>query len=308
MSSINETPCQAGSELELLRAEVQRLKRVVVALMDGCSTIAEVNIRTGETGFIRTDASLSDRLGAAGALPSYDDLLALLIRHGVSEADQPAVRTLLSRHSLAEQLKRAGGVTHGYRSARGGYGEVRVVRVDGDFALLGFSEKDREIAGGDDQIYTDSLTGVKNRRYCDEHLANQSCQALVMSDVDAFARINDTYGSLCGDQALSGVADRLQASVRGEDCVIRYDGDAFLIAFKTITRDALRMRLEAMRRAVEAVRLSDYPQVHLTMSFGALYGDGLIRDMIPGADMLLNEARRGRNAVMIKPFGNGGAR
>jgi diguanylate cyclase (GGDEF)-like protein len=81
----------------------------------------------------------------------------------------------------------------------------------------------------------DSLTGVYNRRGCDEHLIaigkmNRRKQySVVVIDMDDFKKINDTFGHAQGDNALRDATNLLRASVRRSDFLARYGGDEFII-------------------------------------------------------------------------------
>ncbi|MCD6034410.1 MAG: pleD 2 [Rickettsiales bacterium] len=84
---------------------------------------------------------------------------------------------------------------------------------------------------------TDGLTGLYNRGYLEAHYANAFRQAseqrkpvsVMMTDIDHFKKINDTYGHQVGDDALKEVARRVLASVRNSDLVARYGGEEFLV-------------------------------------------------------------------------------
>ena len=140
-----------------------------------------------------------------------------------------------------------------------------------------------------EKVYTDSLSRVKNRKYYDEKLASQNCQALVVADIDLFKGINDNYGHQCGDEAITAVASMLHSAVRSMDCVVRSGGDEFLISFKGIAPDVLKMRLEQMCAAAGKIQLPNYPDVKLSMSFGGTFGDGIVSDMFSFADKALYE-------------------
>ncbi|MBE6909640.1 MAG: GGDEF domain-containing protein [Ruminococcaceae bacterium] len=297
-----QTPPVQADELEALKAENQRLKSIVSALMYGYSSICEANLRTQAVSFFQLGIFSLSSLGLSDHLPSWDELVTLYVRYGVFEEDRPVVHALLDRQYLAEHLQCGGGMVREYRNVHGVYGEAKVVRIDEDTVIVGFSEKNREITERNSKIYTDSLTQLNNRKYYDSHLAPLSCQALVMADIDHFKAINDTNGHLCGDVALAATAAVLQSSVREKDDVVRYGGDEFLIAFQSITPESLQERMERIRRAVEELRLDDYPQVRLSMSFGVTYGGGRISDMISTADKLLYESKQKRNTVTIRPF------
>ncbi len=85
--------------------------------------------------------------------------------------------------------------------------------------------------------YTDTLTGVYNRRYMDDHLERKIAEiaettkpvSVMIFDLDHFKKINDTFGHTCGDRVLKGVADRVSASIRDIDLVARYGGEEFVV-------------------------------------------------------------------------------
>ena len=153
-----------------------------------------------------------------------------------------------------------------------------------------------------EKVYTDSLSRVKNRKYFDEKLASQNCQALVVADIDLFKGINDNYGHQCGDEAIAAVASLLNSAVRNMDCVVRYGGDEFLISFKGIAPEVLKVRLEQMCAAVGKIQLPSCPDVKLSMSFGGTFGDGIVSDMFSFADKALYESKKKRNCVTLVPY------
>ncbi len=81
----------------------------------------------------------------------------------------------------------------------------------------------------------DSLTGINNRRSCDEYLYTITRMnkrkpfTFVMIDMVRFKDINDTYGHAEGDVALKNTAQLLRRSIRQLDFVARYGGDEFLM-------------------------------------------------------------------------------
>lgn len=81
----------------------------------------------------------------------------------------------------------------------------------------------------------DTLTGLYNRRYCDEYLAaitkasRNRQYAFIMLDMDYFKQINDKLGHVEGDRALRDMAGILKNSTRHADFVARYGGDEFMV-------------------------------------------------------------------------------
>src|SRR5204862_336802 len=84
---------------------------------------------------------------------------------------------------------------------------------------------------------TDDLTGLYNRRYLMETLANEVRRsrrldhpcALLIADVDHFKEYNDAYGHLAGDAALARIAAVLRETTRDVDCAARYGGEEFVV-------------------------------------------------------------------------------
>ena len=288
-------------EYTALQNENHRLKRIISALMYEYNTICEVNFYTGKINFLEIGSPIFEKLGIQNEFPPFDELAALYLKYGVYEEDRPLVQPVTTCKELSK-LQFGKSITKKYRNNYGVYGELRIIRIDDESVIMGFSEKNKEINEIQNKIYTDSLTHVKNRKFYDEHLASQSCTALVIADIDLFKQINDTYGHLYGDNVLTAIAEVLQQSVRDSDNIVRYGGDEFLISFKDITPEILKNRLEKIRQTIESIQIEECPNMNLSMSFGAVYGDGLIKDMFSAADKLLYESKTVRNTITIRPF------
>ncbi len=88
-----------------------------------------------------------------------------------------------------------------------------------------------------DLAYTDDLTGLFNQRLLkalfEQHwmplLADHERLALMVIDLDRFKEVNDTYGHLAGDDVLRTTAAILRRHFRGDDVIVRYGGDEFVV-------------------------------------------------------------------------------
>lgn len=296
-----QTTQKLEEELQVLRHQNQRLKSIINALLYNYSTICEVNLCTGKITFLEIGSPLFANLGIKDQYPPFDELAAMYLKYGVYEEDRPIIQSITTCKGLSE-VQFGKSIIRKYRNNYGIYGELRVFRIDDESVLMGFTAVDKEIHELQNQVYTDSLTHVKNRKYYDERLASKTCSALVIADIDLFKHINDTYGHLYGDIALASIASVLQKSVRDSDKIIRYGGDEFLIVFKDITPEILKSRLEKIRQSIESIQLEECPNMHLSMSFGAVYGDGTVKAMFSTADKLLYESKNIRNTITIQPF------
>ena len=84
------------------------------------------------------------------------------------------------------------------------------------------------------QSERDPLTNLANRRHF-QSVMTRLCGsggfegALLLVDLDHFKRVNDLYGHAAGDRVLVEVARRLNDAVRGDDLVVRWGGEEFLI-------------------------------------------------------------------------------
>lgn len=102
-------------------------------------------------------------------------------------------------------------------------GEVRLLGTVLDISEL--KEAQTRIAR---LVYFDSLTGLPNRAYLNEHLArvigsarrNHERVAVMGLDLDLFKRVNDTLGHAAGDLLLKEVAHRISGAIRHGDSVV----------------------------------------------------------------------------------------
>ncbi len=85
----------------------------------------------------------------------------------------------------------------------------------------------------EEQAFTDTLTGLKNRRAM-EHIMARLLEwkrpfAVMQVDLDFFKAVNDTMGHAAGDHVLQAVARIMVDVTRGDDTVSRVGGDEFVI-------------------------------------------------------------------------------
>lgn len=101
----------------------------------------------------------------------------------------------------------------------------------------------------------DALTGLRNRRYFNEHVltvdgARPVGGCVLLADLDHFKRINDTLGHPAGDAVLSTVSHRLSAALRESDKLVRWGGEEFLAVLDPITPDQADLTVERLLQAV----------------------------------------------------------
>jgi len=162
--------------------------------------------------------------------------------------------------------------------------------------------------------YTDSLTGLPNRRMFTEHFRRllalkrrqQGSFALILMDFDDFKSINDTFGHDAGDAVLREMACRMSAIVRESDCLARLGGDEYgLILGQSPDVEATEMVCEKIVESFREPILFRGVELRTSPSLGvALYPyDGRTQDKLyKTADLALYDAKRnGGNGCCWSP-------
>ncbi|HUQ02786.1 MAG TPA: GGDEF domain-containing protein [Kofleriaceae bacterium] len=154
---------------------------------------------------------------------------------------------------------------------------------------------------------TDPLTGVANRRLLFDVSKRELARSrrygtptsLIIIDLDHFKSINDKYGHLVGDRALSHAADILGEAIRDADMISRYGGEEFGILLPMTDLDGAFEVAERCR-----TRLADRPfqvngdNVQITASLGvaSTIKEGDVDELLRRADdALLRAKATGRN-------------
>jgi len=104
----------------------------------------------------------------------------------------------------------------------------------------------------------DPLTDTYNRLFLDENrpaLARDPAGgAIVLIDVDELKSINDSEGHEEGDKAIWTVAAAIKKLIRGDDYVIRWGGDEFLVVLPGMDEEVARKRFYMLQAKIEEVR------------------------------------------------------
>ncbi len=162
------------------------------------------------------------------------------------------------------------------------------------------------------EAYTDSLTGLSNRRYFDKKLGEMVSHAhrykqpfsLAMLDIDFFKDFNDKYGHLVGDQVLIHLGKFLRDELRDSDFSCRYGGEEFVIILPDTTKESAFHLVDRLRKKFAETSLphegSNY-QVTFSIGLAEYPTDAdTAREMVKCADDALYESKTaGRNATTV---------
>ncbi|MBI5637419.1 MAG: diguanylate cyclase [Nitrospinae bacterium] len=162
------------------------------------------------------------------------------------------------------------------------------------------------------EAYTDSLTGLNNRRYFDKKLSEMVSHShrykknfcVAMLDIDFFKDFNDKFGHLVGDQVLIHLGKFLKAGLRDSDFSCRYGGEEFVILLPDTQKESAFHLVDRLRKKFAETALphegSSY-QVTFSIGLAEYPADAdTAREMIKCADDALYESKTaGRNATTV---------
>jgi len=132
----------------------------------------------------------------------------------------------------------------------------------------------------DEKVHFDSLTGIYNRRFMDDNFTHvikslsrsKGLLSVMMLDIDFFKKYNDTYGHSVGDTCLKSVASALSGTARGDDCVIRYGGEEFVVLLPNTGEAGAGKIADRLLKSVSSLEIphinSDIAD-YVTVSIGA---------------------------------------
>ena len=170
-------------------------------------------------------------------------------------------------------------------------------------------EKHQEL---DHLAHHDQLTGLPNRLYLQAHLPEAieearekgTVLAVLFLDLDRFKHVNDSRGHETGDKLLKTVAQRIRATMRSTDVVVRMGGDEFVVILKGVkSTDQVNEAAGRINHALAAPMVVDGRTIVTTVSIGvALYPhDGTdMGELLRHSDTAMYQAKdRGRNNFQL---------
>jgi len=155
------------------------------------------------------------------------------------------------------------------------------------------------------QAYSDTLTGLPNRRALDERLEeevvsarrNNYSFAVIMMDLDGFKSVNDTYGHAIGDDVLRLVFSQMARGVRNTDFLARYGGDELTLILSQTEVTSAQIVSEKIVEGMKKLkyRLPDGRRLKIGISGGIALFPLHARngpDLLRAADAALYQAKK----------------
>lgn len=293
--------------------------------------------------FFQLNLDLFAIVSKHGQQGRFNDAWASILGYGRSELtqvlDQSAVHPEdLDRTKAVSQRLFDGQPVNGFsnrlRHADGSYREIEWCGVSSDEQVFlsgrdvtqeranqrRIHELNRQLEEQRTQLeqmaFQDGLTGVHNRRHFDQALLAEwrACQrerrplAVLLMDIDAFKRYNDTQGHQQGDECLRLVAAEIKTlSQRPRDLVARYGGEEFVVLLPDTDANGALAKARQVVDAVAALRIrhdASPVEPYVTLSVGVAVAvpgtDTLPELLVQHADAALYRAKaQGRNQAVL---------
>ncbi|SDN98058.1 histidine kinase N-terminal 7TM domain-containing diguanylate cyclase [Alkalicoccus daliensis] len=162
------------------------------------------------------------------------------------------------------------------------------------------------------QAYYDELTNVYNRRAFFQHSEKMFIEAqknavpftVILTDIDFFKSVNDTYGHDTGDEVLKHVVNSCQEQLSEDILFARYGGEEFVVAVSGKTLLEVEALANQLREnlACQPVSFPTGP-ITVTLSSGVAAvtaEDKTLSQLLIKADKALYQAKEaGRNKVHV---------
>ena len=174
------------------------------------------------------------------------------------------------------------------------------------------TDKELFIKQLEEAAYTDTLTGLYNRRHFAEiatPYVERTKRAgmsffIMMADLDFFKQTNDEHGHLAGDAVLRNAAAIMKSSIRAYDIVARWGGEEFIFLITDSHASDVTSLAERIRQSIEQTPcIYNGIELSITISFGIAQSDESNIDMdalIMRADEALYHSKQnGRNRVTM---------
>ncbi|MBZ4643612.1 MAG: hypothetical protein JG767_1221 [Deferribacteraceae bacterium] len=167
-----------------------------------------------------------------------------------------------------------------------------------------YEELKKEIENYRKQSFTDELTGLYRKNKMVEVLSELKIAAvkkgedfyIIMSDIDKFKDVNDTYGHLAGDNVLRHFGKILKNFTTEKVEAFRYGGEEFLITVKGDFDDAFSVAGQ-IKQTMESTKFRLNEDIKtITVSIG-------ISKYRPEEDVKLTIDRADKNLYMAKAGG-----
>ena len=115
-----------------------------------------------------------------------------------------------------------------------------------------------KLASSRQEALVDSLTGLLNRRGCDDKLQTLSfaeTHSSLAIDIDHFKKINDSFGHFVGDKVIQRIAKTIESHISEQDLAVRFGGEEFVVIMTNKSIPEAMETAEKIRISIEKMKL-----------------------------------------------------
>ncbi len=131
------------------------------------------------------------------------------------------------------------------------------------------------------QSFHDGLTGLYNRVFLEKEMERMDTErqmpiGIIMTDLNGFKMVNDTFGHEVGDEVLKQTAEILKDSCRAEDIIARWGGDEFVIFMPQTTKEDAKAICQRIDEKCKETYVKDIP---LSLAWGTAIKNSTNKDL-----------------------------
>ncbi len=162
-----------------------------------------------------------------------------------------------------------------------------------------------KLASSRQEALVDSLTGLLNRRGCDEKLQNlnhNDTHTSLAIDIDHFKKVNDTFGHFIGDKVIQRIAKTIESHIGEQDIAVRFGGEEFVVVMAHTPIAEAKNIAEKIRISISNMKLKQRDTntylPPISVSIGIAQNDNISEwtSLFEQADNALYQAKNsGRN-------------
>jgi diguanylate cyclase (GGDEF)-like protein len=155
----------------------------------------------------------------------------------------------------------------------------------------------------------DKLTSLYNRVKFEQKLKEEMSRvqryksepfSIVLSDVDNFKQINDTYGHITGDIVLQRIAGVVKTTIRTTDLACRWGGEEFVIIYPHTNVSQALEASEKIRKLINKLKFDAIKNVSCSFGIAQFEADDTMQSLLARADQAMYQAKKGgKNRVEI---------
>jgi diguanylate cyclase (GGDEF)-like protein len=153
----------------------------------------------------------------------------------------------------------------------------------------------------------DPLTGLGNRLLLERELHRRLVEArqcgVLLINIDAFRRVNDTLGRSAGDELLQTLGGAMQDAIRPGDVLARLSGDDFAVLLEGLDGEATGAAARRLLQVLERQYVVHGVTLDVEVSIGAAVSTpgetSGTEELMRTTDIAMQQAKRGKLGVQV---------